>query len=94
MGVAAYKEGKFKDALDETFKIVDELIESSEGQAQLNRIRNGGEGSKVQGGSEYIGGAVGCTANVILITPTMYIVANAGDSRSVLCRGGKALALS
>lgn len=43
---------------------------------------------------EQIGGSVGCTANVVLITPTHYYIANAGDSRSVLCRSGKAIALS
>jgi protein phosphatase 1G len=37
---------------------------------------------------------VGCTANVLLITPTNFFIANAGDSRSVLCREGKAVALS
>lgn len=43
---------------------------------------------------EFIGGGVGCTANVLLLTPTHYVVANAGDSRAVLCRDGKAIALS
>jgi serine/threonine protein phosphatase PrpC len=39
--------------------------------------------------------SIGCTANVIAIEDykTLYI-ANAGDSRSVLGRGGKAVALS
>lgn len=37
---------------------------------------------------------MGCTANVLLITPDKYIVANAGDSRSVLCRNNSAIALS
>ena len=45
---------------------------------------------------------VGCTANVILIvpedplsrTPTTIYCANAGDSRSIACTGGKASALS
>jgi len=44
----------------------------------------------------------GCTANVLLIvaedtlsrTPTTLICANAGDSRSVACIGGKAQGLS
>lgn len=41
-----------------------------------------------------VSGGTGCTANVVLITPDKYIVANAGDSRSSLCRKGKALDLS
>lgn len=37
---------------------------------------------------------VGCTAVVSLITPEIITVANAGDSRAVLCRSGRAIALS
>lgn len=37
---------------------------------------------------------VGCTANVVCVTPTQIITANAGDSRSVLCRKGEAVPLS
>ena len=37
---------------------------------------------------------VGCTAHVVLITEKHYVVANSGDSRSVLCRGSQAYALS
>jgi serine/threonine protein phosphatase PrpC len=44
--------------------------------------------------SDPISKTTGCTANVVLITPKSYIVANAGDSRSSLCRGGKAIDLS
>jgi serine/threonine protein phosphatase PrpC len=36
----------------------------------------------------------GCTANVVLITPNKIITANAGDSRSVLCRKGNSYPLS
>jgi len=36
----------------------------------------------------------GSTAVVVLLTPTHIICSNAGDSRSILCRGGKALPLS
>ena len=39
---------------------------------------------------EKIANGTGCTANVILITSDKYYIANAGDSRSVLCRNGKA----
>lgn len=37
---------------------------------------------------------VGCTANVVLVTSTKMICANCGDSRSVVCRGGRAVELS
>lgn len=43
---------------------------------------------------EQVSSHTGCTANVVLMTPDRYIVANAGDSRSVLCRSGKAIDLS
>jgi len=36
----------------------------------------------------------GTTACVVLITPSDIICANAGDSRGVLCRDGKVVALS
>ena len=45
-------------------------------------------------GDNKISEGAGCTANVVLVTPKKFIVANAGDSRSVLCRAGKALPLS
>lgn len=73
------------------------MIQSAEGQQELYKIRFGGEANYseiTESQRDFIGGAVGCTANVVLITPTAYIVANAGDSRAVLCRGGKALDLS
>ena len=43
MSNASYKTGKFVQALDETFKKIDELIESVEGQNALNKIRNNGQ---------------------------------------------------
>lgn len=36
----------------------------------------------------------GCTANVVVIDDKFYYTANSGDSRSVLCRGGKLVSLS
>ena len=43
---------------------------------------------------ENIGMFTGCTATVCLISDNKIFFANAGDSRSVLCRNGKALQLS
>lgn len=36
----------------------------------------------------------GCTAIAAIISPSFTIVANAGDSRSILCKGGRTLAMS
>lgn len=41
-----------------------------------------------------IADSAGCTAITVLVTTTQFVVANAGDSRAVLCRGGRAVALS
>lgn len=41
-----------------------------------------------------IANGTGCTANVILVTPDKFYVANAGDSRSALMRGNTCIALS
>ena len=38
--------------------------------------------------------AAGCTANVVLLTPTHIICANAGDSRCVISQKGTAVDLS
>lgn len=38
--------------------------------------------------------AAGCTAVVCCVRPDSIVVANAGDSRAVLCRGGRAVPLS
>jgi serine/threonine protein phosphatase PrpC len=37
---------------------------------------------------------LGCTGNVVVVDENNYYCANAGDSRAVLCRGGKAVSLS
>lgn len=66
---------------------MDDMISSVEATKELNAQRNVPE-------SDPISKTTGCTANVVLITPNNYIVANAGDSRSSLCRAGKAIDLS
>jgi len=73
-----------KAALVDAFHRMDEILEDGDG-----------------GGSFFAGGSpgasaefVGCTAVVCLVRRDAYIVANAGDSRVVLSRRGKAIALS
>lgn len=84
-----YLAKKYVEALDITFKKVDQQILSPEGAARLNEDRKVDHHN-----GEPVSNGTGCTANVLLITPDKYYVANAGDSRSSLCRNGKAFDLS
>lgn len=76
----------------ETFKKVDEIIESKEGEEELKIIRKKYDAASYSDGIVSMG--TGCTACVVLITPNKIYTANAGDSRAVLCRKGHALPLS
>ena len=73
---------------------MDELIDSAEGAKELKNIRYNGKNNNDNYSDDRIGNSTGCTANVALITEKKIYVANAGDSRSVLCRGGNTLPLS
>lgn len=86
-----YKEERYCDALIDTFKRIDEAIESKEGEEELKGLRRKTEAT-YNDNAVYLG--TGCTACVVMVTPTKIITANAGDSRAVLCRKGKAVPLS
>jgi len=71
------------------------MLISPYGSEELKRIRK--ESSQQQNkksSEETIATTTGCTANVVMVTPKQIFVANAGDSRAVLCRAGKAYQLS
>jgi serine/threonine protein phosphatase PrpC len=74
------------------------MIVSPYGTEELLKIREASRKNKENQQKKEREGTIaettGCTANVVLITPTTIYVANAGDSRAVLCRQGKAYALS
>ena len=53
-----------------------------------------GSAEETQNSDSNIADTAGCTAITVLITPTEFYIANAGDSRAVLCRGGVAVPLS
>jgi len=72
---------------------MDEMIISEAGEKELKVIRQQGAANNEMMGATVSSGT-GCTGNVVLITPKSYIVSNIGDSRSVLCKGSKAVPLS
>lgn len=79
-----YKQGNYEAALKKTFLLMDEILVTPEGQKQLKALTD-------KDNSE---SNAGCTANVVLIKDKKIYIANAGDSRSLLYKGGKITRLS
>lgn len=93
----AFHKSDFAQALKDGFVQIDEKLRTAEGKKELKEISN--ELVKDQGlygtaDPDELANGIGCTACVALITRSEIYVANAGDSRSVLCRKGTAIAMS
>jgi len=84
----SYKSKCYKEALEECFLKMDELMASPEGQQKLQQMQTA-DGA-MEDGKSY----AGCTATVVLVTRTEIICANSGDSRTVLSRAGRAKDMS
>jgi len=94
-----YKEGKFELALRQSFLGMDENILrdwprslrecSSNSGSVLSRMT-----PSMDGGDPHQEGGAGCTATACIVKNNRIWVANAGDSRIVLCRGGRAIELT
>ena len=84
--LASFKSKCYKEALEECFYKMDDLMQTPAGQRKLSELQNG------DGGFEK--SFAGCTATVILITRTEIICANSGDSRTVLSRANRAKDMS
>lgn len=83
----SFKSKCYKEALEECFFKMDEMMQSREGQRELNQLNpdSFGENNKSY---------AGCTATVVLVTKTEIYCANSGDSRTVLAKGGQAKDMS
>ena len=80
-----YIQGKYEEALKDTFLLMDVMLTTPEGQAELRTLKN-----EADGGDSF----AGCTANVCLITKKEIYCANAGDSRSYLYSNRRVIELS
>ena len=93
-GSEEFKNRNYEKALVDTFLKMDTMLLAPAGKKELDKI-----GKKYNMGPGAVESAdyafqAGCTANVLLITPNAIYCANAGDSRSVLCKKGIASELS
>jgi len=88
-----YEANKLEEALISTFMKMDELLNTEESMKELIRISKGLSASHPIK-KPTLNTGVGCTALVTLIRDSELFVANAGDCRCVLNRGGIAIDLS
>jgi serine/threonine protein phosphatase PrpC len=85
-----YGSKKFDLSLSENFLHMDSLLNTQEGQKELMRLkRDLPDAYEIR--PEEIDCMAGCTAVVAFIRKNQLIVANAGDSRCVLAKGGRAI---
>ena len=66
------------------------MMQAPAGQRRINQIMQQTNDGGMADGKSY----AGTTATVLLVTRTQLICANAGDSRTVLARGGRAKDMS
>jgi protein phosphatase 1G len=90
---ASYNAGNLSQALVDTFLDMDQQLMSEKGAQELIRIAKGLP-ANYPVKSRDVNKTVGCTAVVALIRDKFLFVANAGDSRCVINRGGVAMDLS
>eukprot|EP00930_Biecheleria_cincta_P014624 TRINITY_DN12507_c0_g1_i1.p1 TRINITY_DN12507_c0_g1~~TRINITY_DN12507_c0_g1_i1.p1 ORF type:complete len:466 (-),score=75.61 TRINITY_DN12507_c0_g1_i1:60-1457(-) len=89
--------GDLELALRNAFHSIDDMLRDSKHAKELQSLTNPPtkqlSGVSLPSKTVDVHG-VGCTACVCCITEHQLVTANAGDSRAVLCRNGKAIALS
>lgn len=84
-----FKTAKYEQALKETFLKLDQIMETPEGQLELQQIINKDKNldqNQVIQKTDFIVSNAGCTANVLLIVGNTYYCANAGDARCLVYR--------
>ena len=102
----AYKRQDYKQALINNFLKMDRMLLSKKGKQEIRELIEHNKADDPDGDSqkdridasnqdgEIDEWLIGCTANVVLITPLDIYCANAGDCRAVMCYQGHAIDLS
>jgi len=92
---AQFKEGEYAKGLERSFFQLDEMILADYPDCLKTCLQEAGESNFGHLRPDPHGDAcAGCTATACFIKDRKIHIANAGDSRIVLCQGGKAIDLS
>ena len=101
-----YKKGKIKEAIKETFLLLDRNLETKEAMIELTEDHinfckefkieiNENEINQKKNYIENIAYSIGCTANIFIIYNNEdFYFANSGDSRSLLLKRGESIKMS
>lgn len=99
-----FKNEKYSEALEDTFKKMDELMKTKSGEEELKSHveqpkNDDSEEERFEPYGDIIAeegyaGLCGCTACVVLLVGDYIYCANAGDSRCVVSKSGKPLEMS
>ena len=105
-----FRNGDYTEGLRQSFLEIDRTLEKEAGREEIAVMKRANPPNKAplfkllgdisnkggdDGGDNLMLDSIGCTANVILIDDMKKLyVANAGDSRCVLARGGETIPLS
>ena len=93
MALPEFKRGDFETALVKSFLTMDQIMVEERGKKILQKYAATDTQPtnplfSAEKNLDSIADGIGCTAVVALVTKTQVIVANAGDSRAVICEKG------
>ena len=92
LGLKAFQNGEIEEGLRRAYLELDEMLRRPSHLAKLRQYAKASPGG--DSSSSHPGFTMGCTAVVAHIDGNRLTVANAGDSRAVLCRHGRAVNLT
>ncbi len=95
---SGFKEKDYAKALREAYLALDKLLSTEKGRAEVEELNKQNptlmQPKEEEEEKQGLVDTMGCTACVALLTKSEVYVANIGDSRCVLCDGGKPVPMS
>ena len=90
VGNANFKAGSYEQSLIDNYLKMDELLETAAGRREMRDLQSESGGDNGYEEGSYVADMKGCTATVVLIVDDYMYFANAGDTRAIVGKKGKA----